>query len=216
MNRITKILREHPRTKATINDVKTIPVKSLKRNDTISKAQKYLTDKYKLGGQYEFLAKFTKEYGLKLEVGLESSIRSKASNALRGEADLALRCYATSLPTDDWGGYLELNPAASNKEIFEIFENLRMPSHLFSIEKLEEVELMKEWDLEKAMKSTWFCHHPVLGFPCGHCNPCKDALNEGLAWRVPLKGRILGTVRRGLHIPIAITRKALKFISRQK
>lgn len=104
MKRIIKILRESPDTKATINDVKTIPVATLEKNDKVAQAQKYLSDKYGLGSQYEFLANFTKTYGLKLEVGLESSVRGKATNALRSEAKLSERHYITACVTDNWGG----------------------------------------------------------------------------------------------------------------
>ena len=76
-----------------------------------------------------------------------------------------------------------------------IFQNLRFPIHLFSIEKVEEANILRDWGYEDILKLTWFCHNPILGYPCGNCNPCKDALNEGMKWRVPLTGRILGTIR---------------------
>lgn len=82
-------------------------------------------------------------------------------------------------------------------ECLKIFENLHFPSHLFSLEKIEEAELLKKWGCRDILNSTWFCHSPVLGYPCGRCNPCKDALNEGMAWRVPMIGRVLGLVRGG-------------------
>ena len=40
------------------------------------------------------------------------------------------------------------------------------------------------------MRKTWFCHTPVNGKPCGTCNPCRDAMNEGMRWRMPLSSRL--------------------------
>jgi 7-cyano-7-deazaguanine synthase len=79
---------------------------------------------------------------------------------------------------------------------------------LFNTEKVEEIRLMREWGMNDVVMSTWFCHTPVFGKPCGCCNPCRDALNEGLAWRVPMSGRVLGTARRVIRvIPKVLTGK---------
>ncbi len=40
------------------------------------------------------------------------------------------------------------------------------------------------------MKQTWFCHKPINGLPCGLCNPCKHAIKEGFAYRLPLVARL--------------------------
>ena len=34
------------------------------------------------------------------------------------------------------------------------------------------------------MKTTWFCHSPINGKPCGKCNPCKGVVEEGMAERL--------------------------------
>lgn len=209
MRRILKLLRERSQTMAEIKDPITIQMETIPHAESISKAQNYLNSKYKLGGQYEFIANFTKVNNLKLEVGLESSHRSKAATALQSEAVLQLNRYSNSSESDVWGTYLVVDSIKSTPMITTIFENLKMPYHLFNIEKKEEVALMKEWGLEKVMKYTWFCHNPVLGYPCGHCNPCKDALNEGLAWRVPATGRILGLGRKIIIAPLKLLKKLI-------
>lgn len=72
--------------------------------------------------------------------------------------------------------------------------------------KEEEINRLKELGHQNTIKYTWFCHFPVWGMPCGHCNPCRDCLNEGLAFRVPKLGRLLyyiykpyKTIMRKLH-----------------
>lgn len=77
-----------------------------------------------------------------------------------------------------------------------IFENILLPATIWHMSKLEEIEEYKRLGFEKTIRKTWFCHRPVLGIPCGHCNPCKDCLNEGLAFRVPKLGYVLGEIRR--------------------
>jgi hypothetical protein len=71
---------------------------------------------------------------------------------------------------------------------------------------------MKEWDMNDVVLSTWFCHSPILGQPCGRCNPCKDALAEGLAWRVPIIGRLLGVLRMIITGFRIIIRQTLRFL----
>jgi hypothetical protein len=42
------------------------------------------------------------------------------------------------------------------------------------------------------MAMTWFCHTPAQdGLPCGFCNPCQYAIQDGFAWRIPEKRRAL-------------------------
>jgi hypothetical protein len=41
------------------------------------------------------------------------------------------------------------------------------------------------------MRTTWFCHTPTgRGAPCGICGGCKYTIQEGMAWRVPITGRL--------------------------
>lgn len=89
-----------------------------------------------------------------------------------------------------------ITPNGSNQDCVNVFQYFRFPVHLYEIEKTEEVEIMKKNGAMKIAKSTWFCHRPIFGLTCGQCNPCKDALNEGMAWRVSKLGRALGFVRR--------------------
>lgn len=154
-----------------------------------------LHERYMIGSQYEYIARFAREQHIILEVGLEASPRSKASTALKSEGDLVRGNHFECDNSQNGGGYLYLNPSDTSIDMLNIFGNLLFPEVLFSTEKTEEIRLMREWGLDDVVMATWFCHNPVLGLPCGHCNPCRDALNEGLAWRVPRLGCILGTLR---------------------
>ena len=134
------------------------------------------------------MARFAKQYKLKLEVGLESSERSKATNTIKAETSLLLS------ESEDYKVY-SIDTRNSSENGIIIFENILLPATIWHMSKLEEIEEYKRLGFEKTIRKTWFCHRPVLGIPCGHCNPCKDCLNEGLAFRVPRRV-YRGLVRR--------------------
>ena len=198
MENILQLLRKKSLTKAEIRDVVFVQDKSIGENKEITMAWRNLHNFNKLGSQYDILSRFAFQNNLKLEVGLENSDRSKATVVLKKFGSLILKSYISeSNPNiSSWNTRYEINRDKALPDVINIFQNLRFPSHLFNIEKVEEAELLKKWGCEDILKATWFCHNPIFGYPCGNCNPCKDAINEGMAWRVPLKGRILGSIRK--------------------
>ena len=204
MKNITEIIRQHPKTKAVLNDVTTIELKNIEQNDTISQSYTQLRNKYKLGSQYDFLARFAKQRNIVLEVGLECSPRSKAYNTITGECKELLE--------DKNIDVLYINKSLASTELISVFENLRFPKKLWSMSKLQEVEFMKSIGLEGIIQKTHFCHNPILGLTCGQCNPCKDALNEGMAFRVSKIGTFLGWIRKYLYY---FPKKAIGKIARK-
>lgn len=158
-------------------------------------AFKSLNAKYRIGSQYTWLSQYAHDKGIMLEVGLEGSPRSKAWTAITKEG----RFIETKSDLQNVGGYL-IDNEHSTKDLIQIFGHFTFPKSLWYMSKLEEVERLNQLGYGDFVKETWFCHSPVFGFPCGHCNPCKDALNEGLAWRVPMLGRVMGTMRTPFNL----------------
>lgn len=197
MNKILNLLRQKSFTKAIINDVRYISMDSVKEDTGITNAYNFFHQFNKMGSQYDFLARFADQNNLVLEVGLEGSERSKASQVLKKFGSLNLHSYnnLNDPKNTSWDSFYAIDKNEAHPFSKKVFGNLRFPAHLFNIEKIEEAKILNEWQCKDILMTTWFCHKPVLGYPCGRCNPCKDALNEGFAWRVPLKGRILGTIR---------------------
>lgn len=192
MDKIYLLLKKKSQTKAILRDIRHIELDTVKSNKEITDSWRKFSESHKLGMQYDFLARFALQNNLILEVGLENSYRSKAANTLKQYGNLQQDHYVDN--SNKWEQIYKISDDCS-QECKNVFERLRFPIHLFSIEKVEEIELLRKWGCEDIMLNTWFCHHPVFGLPCGRCNPCKDALNEGLAWRVPMTGRILGLLR---------------------
>ena len=199
---ITKIIRENQHSKCELKDVKTIELSSLKTDETITNAWKTFHEKYMLGSQYDWLARFAKQNDLTLEIGLENSPRSKAMKAILSESKLI------QTKDDSISEYM-IDVGHSSKEAVILFENLRIPSTIWNMTKLEEVGKMKSLGLDAIIDKTWFCHYPIFGLTCGHCNPCKDALKEGMSYRVSKLGYILG-------IPRAVLKRIYKFVVRRK
>ncbi|MBD5195136.1 MAG: hypothetical protein HDS87_05390 [Bacteroidales bacterium] len=195
MSRILEMLRNHGETKADIKDVKNIIFSQIHDDDKIKKSYKFFSDWNQLGSQYDYLARFADQNNLKLEVGLEGSDRSKAAVVLKKFGDLQKHSYDSS--DSLWAQYYMINSPAVSEECKDVFQNIIIPAHLFGLAKTEEYGKMQAWGgyYEQIAKLTWFCHRPVLGMTCGHCNPCRDALNEGMEWRVSKAGMFLGTIR---------------------
>ena len=196
IQRIVLKLNSNPLTKFTLLPLKTFDIKRLKPNKDISNAWNNLNKKYLLGSQYEYLATLANMLDSELEIGVTFDPRGKIARTIYGEG------VEVKLPRDTTNvslTYLDLDFINSSDEVKLLFKNLKMPQSLFHINKQIEWSRLKEMGLEDIAKETWFCHTPIFGLPCGRCNPCKDALNEGMAWRVPRTGRILGLIRAVIH-----------------
>lgn len=193
MRKITIDIKNNANTKAKLLPFKIINISDIHEDNSITKAWSILNKKYILGSQYDFLARFAKQYKLKLEVGLEKSERSKATMAIKGETTIYLE--KRKLDDEIYSVYV-IDAVHSSNEGALIFQDLLLPASLWNMTKLDEVEGYKKLGFEKTLKETWFCHRPIFGLPCGHCNPCKDCLNEGMAYRIPRIGFLLGGVRR--------------------
>lgn len=204
MKNIAAIIRNHSKTKAELKETILIKLNDIKDNHEITESYSILRSKYQLGSQYDFLARFAKQENIALEIGLECSNRSKAYNTITNESKELLE--------DKDVDELLVNTKTASKELNDIFENLRIGKKVWTMSKLEEVEYMKSIGLESIILKTHFCHTPVLGLTCGQCNPCKDALNEGMGFRVSKLGRVLGFLRKIFYnAPRKVIRKVISF-----
>lgn len=84
---------------------------------------------------------------------------------------------------------------------------LKMPISLFHITKPIEYQTLCDMELKDVADSTWFCHAPIMGLTCGHCNPCKDAIHEGMAWRVSALGFVLWYFFKPKQVAKSIVKK---------
>lgn len=197
---ITKIIRNNPNTKCDLKDPIITDINSIKEDSVITNAWIIIHAKYSLGIQYDWLARFAKQQKIQLEIGLEKSSRSKAFNVIDNEC---------SLQECDMEGIIDyrIDTEFSKNEAKLLFENLLMPKTLWNMTKIEEVQEIKELGLGEVVSKTWFCHNPIFGLPCGNCNPCKDALKEEMAYRIPKIGLFMGTIRKNILDGLRILKK---------
>lgn len=110
MKKISHDIAVNPATKAKLLPVNVVMDSDIKDDPEITNAWKVLNEKYALGSQYDYLARFAKQNGLKLEVGLEYSERGKASKTINMETSIQLN--------DSGAGYSAyfIEPSKSSRE----------------------------------------------------------------------------------------------------
>ena len=191
METIAELLKTKETTKFDLLPVRFIESKTFSADPEVTEAFRYLRESYRLGTQYDYLARFLKQYGLKAEFCFVGTSGGRIGRVFSTEGTLVRRSYFPEAAAEQEPfAYFELDPDASSPEILRVFENVRIPASTWNKEKTYEYDTLVSWGMEDIAKATWFCHSPVFGKPCGACNPCKDALNEGLAWRVPYHGNL--------------------------
>ena len=139
-----------------------------------------------LGKQYAFISRFARQQQLNLAVGILFCDRGAISHSM-GDGGLAEQQMGSI-------SFLHV-PADADNDAATLFGRLLFPTFMRGMEKPQEWQSLHDMGYGEIAAMTWFCHRPVCGLPCGHCSPCRDALNEGMAFRVPVLGRILGTLR---------------------
>ena len=152
-------------------------------NREISEAYVRLADEFGLGYQYELFALLCSGLGMRAECAVEDSPRSKARKAIETQCIL--------LPSDGVPGDLGCLRVASkdgSADAETVFG--RLDFGMLDVSKVEARRMAKDGGWMPLMDRTWFCHTPVRGKPCGMCNPCRDAMVEGMSWRMPLLSRM--------------------------
>lgn len=183
MNSIMEDLKNHPQTKAEILPLMKLTEK-VTQNKDISKSYEYLNKKYKIGIQYRAIAQKLKDKNIQAELCLEYSPISKARNTVINEGKLE--------EINDGEYHALCLGEKTSEHLKRVYGSFIFPVPLFYMTKKQEIEDINKMGYTEIIKKTWFCHYPIFGLPCGHCNPCKDAYYAGLGWRVPKLGYFLG------------------------
>lgn len=176
---MTGMIRSNPATRSTLLDIKIVNLSDITHYDDIRDALRNVRKKYELGRQYGWLACFARQEGIVPQVSLE-----------KGEYG-ATYVIDRNCKIVEEGSVLRIIPSESTPEGRLLFENLAFPARIWNLTKKEEVEEIIRLGYKDVFEQTWFCHRPVLGKPCGRCNPCRSCISEGLGYRIPLSGRIL-------------------------
>lgn len=200
MERIRSTLFEkHPHTRALLKPLREFDMTRLDTDDAITDAFRKIVAEQFIGNQYDWLARFRKQTGI-AELELAAGHRNGRIHRIIG---------ALVMQTSDNGHVsYRIDPRFSNTKEFTVFGGFSFP--LFELDKQETGSIAVEHGWLDILRMTWFCHKPGHGSePCGYCNPCLYAVDEGFGWRIPRRNRIKGAFYRALVKPLKAPAKAV-------
>lgn len=140
-------------------------------------ARAQLQQRMRVGIQYPVLASYAEQHGyddLELSILAHGDIGKTLDPLVESRSTSGGRVY--TLPEDVEG------PAT-------LFDRFYFP--LLDYTKLDMKEEAERRGIQSIMTRTHFCFDPVLGLPCGQCQPCKIARQEGMDERVGTLGPLL-------------------------
>ena len=176
MRRIRERLLCDPNTIAEILPITEIIRDEIHPDSVISTSWQKLNEKYGLGTQYDFLARYAKANNIVLELGVEKEEGSRARASILSEGEM--------IEIEDFSGCnYKISEIESSSDALAVWRFFTFP--LWEKSKLDAVQMMEDLGCGDIVEMTWFCHNPLLGKPCGHCNPCVDARHYGFSWRIP-------------------------------
>ena len=180
---MTELIRSNPATQSELLDVRIVPLQDIPIDPDIRASFERINARQHVGKQYLWLASFLRGRDLFAEVSSEAP-HERIGAAIQGE------CGLITLGVDV-DRTLAADPAASSEDGLRLFGRMLFPRRQWDLTKADEMRLMREWGYGDVFERTWFCHRPVLGMPCGHCDPCRAAREEGFGWRIPAASRYL-------------------------
>ena len=195
-----RIAETHPETHGLLLPTRYSRVQELAPDPDIEEAFARIRRRSFIGDQYAWLARFCRQCGIEdVELSVEYSMHG-AHAALERALE----------PVEAAGGYpsYRIDPRQGDTDEYRVFRYFSFP--LFDITKLQMLETVREREWTELMGMTWFCHRPRSDRqPCGCCNPCLYAIEQGFGWRIPPRRRALSAVYRLTVKPVKGTLKAL-------
>jgi hypothetical protein len=200
MERIREALfAAYPHTRSLLQPLRQFSVADLAADAGITDAFRRIVAETFIGSQYDWLARFCKQHDIgPLEL---------AAGHQGGRIHKIIGPFVT--PTED-PGYRTYRIGSEHRDSkeFAVFGGFSFP--LFELGKLETAEIARQRGWLDILKMTSFCHKPRHGsVPCGYCNPCLYAVDEGFGWRIPRRNRIKGVFYRVLLRPLKAPVKAI-------
>lgn len=179
MDKIRKILyMKYPWSRSALLPTSYIRAKDIKPNEELGMYYKNLRGRGWLGTQYELFARLAEQTGISdFELTLEKE--TTPHKLLKGSIEKI---------TEGNEQYYRLSPSAQDKDLL-IFRYFKFP--LFDVSKVDMMAIAKKAGFFSILDKTWFCHKPLpIGLSCGTCNTCTYSMEEGMARRVSLIGKL--------------------------
>jgi len=179
MDKIRKILnKEYPVSKGTLLPTEYIKAENVKPNSVLSTYYKNLRMRGWYGKQYELLSRFADQSGI---ADIEFTVEKETSihKLLKGSIERIIK---------DDEQYYKLSSSVQDENLL-LFRYFKFP--LFEVSKVDMEAIAKRSGFFPILDKTWFCHRPlIMGLSCGTCNTCTYSMEEGMARRVSLIGKV--------------------------
>lgn len=141
-----------------------------------------------IGSQYEWIARYAHAASLSdLELSIHRDDRARAH--LEGHVEKLDEPFPGRRVSPSY----RLSDAARGTDL-ALFERFTFP--VYDLTKLDMRALAQQHGFLEILELSWFCHRPLGDVPCGLCNPCLDAVKEGMAYRLPRISRLRQAVHR--------------------
>jgi len=185
MNRMDKIrkliYKKYPSTRYQFLPTINTQLSDIQEDAVITKAFKEANEKKHLGHQYDWLARFCKQFNI---VDMELCVQKLESPANH-------RRFSPFFERDEKSGDLVYKKSLSNEPEYILFKRFEFP--ILHMTKQDMLNAARQNGWLGIMKKTWFCHQPIfLEIPCGKCDPCQQTMNQqGMKKRIPLLVRLI-------------------------
>jgi len=206
MDRIKdRLFEEYPHTRDLLGPVQYGAMEEIGPDTEISEAYQAVLEKCSVGLQYEWLARFCKEQGIG-DIQLCIHEDDRAHQALEGTVVKS---------RNDGQTVFQVSDEFKNTPEYQLYRYYSFPLFVTSKKDMAAFSGSHGWD--DIMTMTWFCHTPTPDLkPCGTCAPCLFTIEEGLGWRVPLKGRIKSLPQRSQVQPLrSMVKSVMRKLSRE-
>ena len=182
MNEIRQALNQRGGVGELLQPTRYIDKNKIIHDGQILEAWSRIKQKRHIGRQYVWLASLCKQYDLsEVELSIESrDLEEKVDHSL------AYNLHKSRITADE-------------RTVFNYFS---FPILQLTKKKMQKIVEREGWtDL---MGRTWFCHHPIYhplkkGIPCGLCNPCRIAVEEGFGHKIPFVLRHSGKYLKKMY-----------------
>jgi hypothetical protein len=184
MRKIKQVLFEkYPFTQQLILPTLFMETADLQPNREIKQAFQEINKHTHLGSQYDWLSRYCEEKAIneiEMAIGLEYD-----SNIALIVSDYIELLVKQILPV------YRIRENAYKLPVGIIFKYFCFP--VYKETKFDLFQNAKDKGWKEFVNLTWFCHKPKAGRkPCGVCEPCRQTIKNGLAFRIPLMNRVSG------------------------
>ncbi|SFU93623.1 7-cyano-7-deazaguanine synthase [Halomonas korlensis] len=162
-----KLEKIDPEAAKRIGEIKITPITEIADIPEVTESFNRLKKQAHLGSQYDWLSRYATSHNID-DLELSVHVDDKAYFFLEGRVKQGKD-----------GRWRMRDDAEGDVRIFSC---LTFP--LLQISKTEMREQAQKHDFIDALEKAWFCFNPKKGKPCGVCNPCIYAVEEGMGYRL--------------------------------